>query len=151
MAATALVTASLLGSCDNGCEQTRENYMHARVISTSGRQMRRMSFFMVSGQYMTQSGNVTKLDDFEVKINPKDSVTYLFCTCEYSDYGDSFMETDTIRIDYQTTPRFLDLSCGCTVTYHITDVASTHALFTRTTIDNADVEPGAGINLTIEY
>lgn len=151
LAATALATVASLCSCDNGCEQTRENYIHACATSVSGRQMRSISFIMLSDSTVVGNFSVSSFDRFDVKVNPKSTATTLIMSCDYTDYGDRFSTTDTLVLNYETTPNFIDLSCGCTVTYHISHVSTTHNLVSNLVINNSEVLPESGIHLTIEY
>ena len=155
LSATALLllpaATMLLGSCDNGCEQTRENYMHVAFTSTSGRTLNRLTMIMKSGGVETESSNYTSFTDIEVDVNPSDSVTTLCLESTYTDYGDRFTVADTIELHYTVTPKFLDLSCGCSVIYNITQVQCSRHLLSNTVINNAEVLPDGGVNITFEY
>ncbi len=140
-----------LTACDNGCEQTRENYPHICFISTSGRQMRSVVIFMQSNDTIPPGLEYTQFDDIKIDINPNSSETRLLIESTYTDYGDSFKVRDTVTVRYMTEPRFLDLSCGCTVTYDLTDVSTTNNLIRRIAVNNPHVFTDSGINLTIEY
>lgn len=140
-----------LSACDNGCEKNRESYPQISFVSTSGRQLRSVSISLLSeGQLMTGKA-LDKYENISVKINPQSTRTDIIASCTYSDYGDSFSEIDTVTVLYEVQPRFLDLSCGCTVSYNITQVTSTHHLFGNVVLNNAYVDSETGLNLTIEY
>lgn len=141
----------LCTACDNGCEQTRENYLKLTFTSTSGRTLRSMSFIMLSGDKVTETKSIQKFTDIDFDINPNESCTRICIQSNYSDYGDSYSVRDTIDVTYTTEARFLDLSCGCTVNYEIQDVVSTHHLLGQMTINNAQVFDGSGTNITFEY
>lgn len=145
------VVALAFAACDNGCEQTRENYPHICFISSSGRQMRSMVIYLQSNDTIPPGHEYTKFEDITIDINPNATQTRLLIESTYTDYGDSFKERDTITLSYITEPRFLDLSCGCTVTYDLTDVTTTHNLILRVQVNEPHVFSDSGINLTFEY
>ena len=123
----------------------------AQLRIYSGRQLRSVSISLLSeGQLMTGKA-LDKYENISVKINPQSTRTDIIASCTYSDYGDSFSEIDTVTVLYEVQPRFLDLSCGCTVSYNITQVTSTHHLFGNVVLNNAYVDSETGLNLTIEY
>ena len=155
---TTLVVASIvvsvlcgLTSCDNGCEQKRENYIHLSVTSTSGRNLQGMSILYQSGDTIRESKRITAFNDIEIDVNPRQQLTYLYIESSYTDYGDRYTTCDTVGIHYTVEPRFLDLECGCSVTYDLTEVTSTHNLFSNVRIVNREVLTDSGINIAIEY
>lgn len=147
----AVPAIALLSSCDNGCEQTRESYPHISFVSTSGRQLRSVTIHLLSGDTILISEPITKFEDIDIKINPKRNETDLIIGSEYHDYGDAFSSIDTVKLSYDVEPKFLDLSCGCSVEYTITNVTTTQNLIRRVVVNNDKVFTDSGINLTIEY
>lgn len=140
-----------VASCDNGCEQTRENYMHVSFVSNSGRTMRSMEVIVSTGETGYQLTGINKFDDVELDLSPNDSVCYLLVTGTYVDFGDSFQETDTVRLEYTRQPYFLDMNCGCTVNYELQSVESTHHLFTEVEVVDPVILTESGINMTFVY
>lgn len=139
-------------SCDNGCEQNRENFMHVSFTSSSGRVLRGMEIILTSND--TTGYMITDIKDFsnlELDLNPNDSVTCLFISSTYTDFGDSFQLIDTIRIDYTTQAYYLDMNCGCTVHYELQSVLSTHHLFHSVEVVDPLVLPDTQMNLRFEY
>ena len=101
-----LLTATVCGwltSCDNGCEQMRESFMHVRFVSTTSRSMLGVSIdahgrregVAISDsttlQYMTTK--LTKYDNIELELNPNDSLVTFVLHSDYTDYGDRFSTT----------------------------------------------------------
>lgn len=145
------LAVSLFTACDNGCEQTRENYPRISFVSTSGRQLRSVAITMQSGDTLVTNKAQTSYNDIEIDINPRRNETFLLIQSSYTDYGDSFTELDTVRLGYETDARFLDLACGCTVMYNITEVTSTYNLIKRVIVNEPQVYTDSGINITFEY
>lgn len=142
----------LFHSCDNGCEQLREHFLHASFISTSGRTLRALSFTAHSeGKQYTQPSNAS-FADIEIDLNPTSDSIMLCLSLTYSDYGDSFTKPDTLTIRYKSNPKFLDLACDCTFLYEITEVQQyTHNVISHINIDDAHVNDSQAINITFEY
>ena len=145
------VVAGGVSSCDNGCEQIRENFLHASFVSSSGRTMSKMEIILSNGEDGYLLTGISKFDDVELDLNPNDSITYMLINGTYTEYGDSFSVTDTICIEYTTEPFYLDMNCGCTVTFELNSVTSTHHLFTSTEVVDPIVLTDSGINLKFEY
>lgn len=148
VAGTVLASVS---SCDNGCEQKRESYMHAEFVSTSGRTLKQLSILCKSDSMQYEVSQINKFENIEIDLNPKDTVTSLLLTCTYSDYGDVYTVTDSVSISYETQTRFLDMACGCSITYDITQVTHTGELLSNIITREAHIHPDSGINLTFEY
>ena len=143
--------AATVASCDNGCEQTRENYIHVSFVSSSGRDLKKMEIIASTGEEGYMLEGINKFDDVELHLCPSDSLTYLLITATYTDFGDSFQESDTVLVRYTAQPYYLDLNCGCTVNYEITSVLSTHHLFKNVDIVDPIVLTESGINLNFDY
>lgn len=158
------LTAAVCGwltSCDNGCEQMRESFMHVRFVSTTSRSMSGLSIDAhgrregvtlsdsTTLQYMTTK--LTKYDNIELELNPNDSLVTFVLHCDYSDYGDRFSANDTVRIAYKTEGRFLDMECGCTVDYTIEHVTTTHNLIQDVKLIGKDIHTESEINLEFIY
>lgn len=148
-------TAALAGavvSCDNGCEQTRENFLHVSFVSSSGRSMKKMDIMAVHGETGYIFPGISQFDDVELDlINPNDSITYLLLQGTYTDFGDSFEVTDTVEVKYDVEPYYLDMACGCTVHYLLKSVTSTHHLFSTVRVVDPVVLTESGINIVFEY
>ena len=147
----AATLACVLASCDNGCEQTREAFLHVGFTSTTGRNMRAMEVIVSTGEEGYQLVGINKFDDVELDLCPSDSVCHLLISGTYTDFGDSFQVTDTVRVEYQVQPYYLDMACGCTVHYHLTSVSFTHHLFTSLRVLDPTILTDSGINLMFEY
>lgn len=153
---------SVLGiaSCDNGCEQMRESFMHISFTATTSRSLRSVNIDAhgrKEGMAMSDSTTlqytlpVSKFDNIELELNPNDSIVTLVLRSEYQDYGDKFQANDTVRIAYTVNGRFLDMECGCTVDYNITDVRFTKNLLEEVKISDPLVFTESGINLELIY
>lgn len=153
---------SVLGvaSCDNGCEQMRESFMHISFTATTSRSLRSVNIDAhgrKEGMAMSDSTTlqytlpVSKFDNIELELNPNDSIVTLVFRSEYQDYGDKFQANDTVRIAYTVNGRFLDMECGCTVDYNITDVRFTKNLLEEVKISDPLVFTESGINLELIY
>ena len=153
---------SVLGvaSCDNGCEQMRESFMHISFTSTTSRSLRSLNIDAhgrKEGLAMSDSTTLqytlpaSKFDNIELELNPNDSLVTLVLRCEYQDYGDKFLANDTVRIAYTVNGRFLDMECGCTVDYNINDVRFTRNLLEEVKISDPLIHTESGINLELIY
>lgn len=153
---------SVLGvaSCDNGCEQMRESFMHISFTATTSRSLRSVNIDAhgrKEGMAMSDSTTlqytlpVSKFDNIELELNPNDSIVTLVLRSEYQDYGDKFQANDTVRIAYTVNGRFLDMECGCTVDYNITDVRFTKNLLEEVKISDPLVFTESGVNLELIY
>lgn len=154
LASLAAVVAlpSLLAGCDNGCEQNRDNYLRVEFISTSGRQLRDLGIYYYKDDVLKgQTLQMKKFEDIEINLPPQDSLTRLLLECTYLDYGDTFISTDTVDITYQSTARFLDMNCGCTIDFDLDDVTTTHNLLGKVNVKSREVRTDGGINITFEY
>lgn len=152
-----VATCSLTG-CDNGCEQTRESYLHLSFTPTRGLKMRRITALCASGSHKYELKPITAFDDVKFELDPSDSIATLTLECTYEDYGDLFMAKEQIVVNYTSQPTFLDLSCGCTMFYQITDAQiekhtepDTTSLFHRIIITDSEIRPESDINIKIEY
>lgn len=141
----------LLCGCDNGCEQIREAYMTTTFTSTSGRTMRSITLYCISDT-LGYTATITSFSDVELELNPKSTSTTLILDCSYSDYGDYYTTSDTVTINYTVEPKFLDMECGCTVLFHITDINSTRNLISNYILNEENViADGTETNLIFEY
>lgn len=149
-----------VASCDNGCEQMRESFMHISFTSSTSRSLRSLNIDAhgrKEGLAMSDSTTlqytlpVSKFDNIELELNPNDSIVTLVFRSEYQDYGDKFQANDTVRIAYTVNGRFLDMECGCTVDYNITDVRFTKNLLEEVKISDPLVFTESGINLELIY
>lgn len=145
------MVAGGISSCDNGCEQIRENFLHASFVSATGRVMTNMEIILSNGEDGYLLTGIKQFDDVELDLNPNDSLTYLLVNGTYNDYGDSFSLTDTIYLAYKAEPYYLDMNCGCTVIFELQSVTSTHHLFTSIEVVDPIVLTDSGINLKFEY
>ena len=153
---------SVLGvaSCDNGCEQMRESFMHISFTSTTSRSLcslnidahgRKEGLAMSDSTTLQYTLPASKFDNIELELNPNDSLVTLVLRCEYQDYGDKFLANDTVRIAYTVNGRFLDMECGCTVDYNINDVRFTRNLLEEVKISDPLIYTESGINLELIY
>lgn len=149
-----------IASCDNGCEQMRESFMHISFTSASSRSLRTLNIDAhgrKEGMVMSDSTTlqytlpVSKFDNIELELNPNDSLVTLVLRCEYQYYGDVSQCNDTVRIAYTVNGRFLDMDCGCTVDYNITDVRFSKNLLEEVRISDPLVHTESGINLDLIY
>lgn len=149
-----------VASCDNGCEQMRESFMHISFTSTTSRSLRSLNIDAhgrKEGLAMSDSTTLqytlpaSKFDNIELELNPSDSLVTLVLRCEYQDYGDKFLANDTVRIAYTVNGRFLDMECGCTVDYNINDVRFTRNLLEEVKISDPLIHTESGINLELIY
>lgn len=150
--------STCLTGCDNGCEQTRESYLHLSFVPTKGYKLRRITALCASGSHQYELKPISAFDDVKFELDPSDSIATLTFECTYEDYGDLFMAKEEIVVNYLTHPTFLDLSCGCTMVYQITDVhlekhenPEDMALFHNFIISDNEIRPESGINIKIEY
>lgn len=138
-------------ACDNGCEQKRESFLHLSFTSTSGRSMRSMTVRCISGERGYELSDISKFDELELDLDPQSTQCVITFDCTYNDYGDAFTETETLIVDYTADTRFLDLACGCTVMYDISNAQNTGNLFRRVQITDSQVRTDSENNISIEY
>ncbi len=149
-----------VASCDNGCEQMRESFMHISLTGTTSRSIRSLNIDAhgrKKGMAMSDSTTlqytlpVSKFDNIELELNPNDSLVTFVLRSEYQDYGDKFQANDTVRIVYSVNGRFLDMDCGCTVDYEIKEVSCTRNLLEEARITDPKIFTESGINLEFTY
>lgn len=150
-----------IASCDNGCEQMRESFMHIKFTGTTSRSLRSLSIDAHGrreGMAMSDSttlryviDNITTFDNIELELNPQDSLVTLVLRFQYQDYGDKFETNDTLRIAYTANGRFLDMECGCTVDYEIKNVSFTHNLLEEITVTEPMIHTESGNNMELTY
>ena len=138
-------------SCDNGCEQVRESFLHVDFVSTSGRTLKKVSGYCVSGEQMYTLKSATKFSEIQLDLNPNNTVSTFVFECTYSDYGDSYTEVDTVQVNYTVQPKFLDLSCGCAVLFHIDEIETTHHLIGKFEVKDVNVTTESGTNIIFLY
>ncbi len=156
------IALAVLGvsSCENGCEQMRESFMHISFTGTTSRSLRSLNIDAhgrKQGLAMSDSTTlqytlpVNKFDNIELELNPNDSLVTFVLRSEYQDYGDKFQANDTVRIAYSVNGRFLDMECGCTVDYEIKNVSHTKNLLEEVRISDPLIFTESGINLEFIY
>jgi len=144
--------------CDNGCEQTRETYLHITFTPTRGYKLRSIKGLCTSGTHEYELKTISSFDEVEFELDPSDSVITLTLECTYEDYGDLFMTKETVVVNYISQTTFLDLSCGCTMFYNITDAyieehqdTTEMKLFRHAIITDEEIRTESGTNINIEY
>lgn len=138
-------------SCDNGCEQVRESFMNVDFVSVSGRTLKKISGYCTSGEQMYTLKAATKFTDLQLDLNPNNTVSTFVFECTYNDYGDSYTLVDTVQVNYTVEPKFLDLSCGCAVMFHIDNIESTHNLISTFEVKNVNITTESGTNIIFQY
>ena len=158
----AVVASLLLGavSCENGCEQMRESFMHITFTGSTSRSLKGVSIDAYGRkpqepademQLQYSTTKFTKYSDIELELNPNDSIVAFLLHFDYQDYGDNFQANDTVLILYQPNGRFLDMECGCTVDYEIKEIVTTHNLLEDIQITDPVIHTESGINLELIY
>lgn len=158
----AVVASILLGavSCENGCEQMRESFMHITFTGSTSRSLKGVSIDAYGRkpqepademQLQYSTTKFTKYSDIELELNPNDSIVAFLLHFDYQDYGDNFQANDTVLILYQPNGRFLDMECGCTVDYEIKEIVTTHNLLEDIQITDPVIHTESGINLELIY
>ncbi|GEM_PF-1729672 len=157
--ALALILTSVI-SCDNGCEQVRESFLHASFTSNSSRSLKSLEInahgqkegvAMSNSTTLRYTFNITSFNDVELELNPNGSQVTFVIVSEYQDYGDKFQANDTVRISYVANGRFLDMDCGCTVDYEIKEVTSTHNFFSEVRTSIPQITTETAIHLEFFY
>lgn len=119
--------------------------------------MRSIKAICTSGDRQYETKPFSTFTDVTFDLNPAETSCSFIFECTYSDYGDNFSAKEAILIDYSSEPRFLDLSCGCTVTYDIQDASISEAsgneehLFRKLIVNDPHIHTESGTNITIEY
>jgi len=160
LASMALALLAAVSSCDNGCEQMRESFMHISLTSNSSRTLRSLyidahgrkeGMAMSDDTTLQYTFSITSFDDIELELNPNDTLVTFVLRSLYQDYGDKFEVNDTVRISYTANGRFLDMECGCTVDYEINTVSTTHHLIEEVRITDSQINTESGNNLELIY
>lgn len=148
-------------SCDNGCEQMRESFMHIKFTGTTSRTLRNVDIdahgrhegLALSDSTTLQYSiiKINKFEDIELELNPNDSLVFFVLHSDFQEYGDKFTTNDTVRIAYKANGRFLDMECGCTVDYEIRHILHTHNLLQEIKINEPQIHTESGINLELIY
>lgn len=149
-------------SCgNNGCEEIRESYCFADLLSTSGAKINQLYAYGL-GQYETVIGEDTVLVDREMLslsspknlefiLNPDSTVTDIRLQMNITLDGDQFQYNDTLHIEYNSHPYFLDMECGCSMYFTLKEVTYTNNFLRSVTIKRNEITNEENINLIIEY
>lgn len=119
--------------------------------------MRSIKAICTSGNRQYETKPFSTFTDVTFDLNPAETSCSFGFECTYSDYGDNYSAKETILIDYSSDPKFLDLACGCTVTYEIQEATIITApgaedpLFRKVIVTDSHIHTESGTNITIEY
>ena len=142
----------LLPSCgNNGCEETRESYFSATLTATGRISLTKLYAWALTANgdsLMTSASSPTSL---ELMLRPDTTETRIRLQCTIDDSGDEYQYDDTLTIGYQPNPYFLDMECGCSMFYDITEVSVTDHLFKGITINNSEITNEETVNITLTY
>lgn len=159
----ALLLASALASCSNGCEESRDSMCGIAYTSVSGNAMQRISIislrksvvidgkeqvFADSTFRVLNSGATTQ----ELRLDPNDTHTAFAMDMIFKSFGDSYTARDTLNVWYTPETHYIDMECGCTVFFNIDSINTTNNLITNAIIkDNVVMNVSSQINIELEY
>lgn len=164
LSALALAALSLLclASCNNGCEQTREAYCVLQVVPNSESHLAGVTVStLVPADTLNAKGEtvwnehqfaaLSTTGQFEVILNPNDTVTTLNLDIRYKSYDETFQAKDTVRVYYTVQPHYLDIECGCTLHFDLQRVETTHHLLQSVRITQPLVTNESALNIEANF
>lgn len=157
-----IIAALGIASCgNNGCEETRESYCLADLLSTSGAKINQLYAYGIGQYEMKVSEDTLWVDkemlsesapkSLEFILNPDSTVTDIRLQMNITLDGDQFQYNDTIHFEYTSHPYFLDMECGCSMYFTLKEVTSTNNFLRSVTIKRNEITNEENINITIEY
>lgn len=157
-----LAMCSGLISCgNNGCEEIRETYCMADLISTTGARIDQMYVYGIGSPVMgvdkdnnpieKEMVNEANPKNIEFILNPDSTVTDARIEMSITLDGDKYQYQDTLHFVYDPHPFFLDMECGCSMFFTLKEVESTNHFFRRVSIKRNEITNEENINIIIEY
>ena len=150
-----------ISSCGNGCEEIRESFCYAELLSTSGAKINLLYAYGigqgkgekdstgVSGdQVMLTSNNPTTL---EFILNPNATTTDIRLQMNITLDGDQFQYDDTIHFEYDSHSHLIDMDCGCTMYFNLKEVNFTKHFLREVKILKNEITNEETLNIHIEY
>ena len=152
----------LVSSCgNNGCEEIRESFCLADLLSTSGAKINQLYAYGIGqgGGEKDENGNPTDKEmlkennpkSLEFILNPDSTITDIRLQMNITLDGDQFQFADTIHFKYDSQPYFLDMECGCSMYFTLEEVTHTNNFLRSITIKRKEITNEENINLIIEY
>lgn len=160
----ALLQVCLLCACsNNGCEETRETYLDIQLRKTSGSAIQRINVWGISQGILTHpeandsiyaDSLMTVLsnpDRLELILNPNDTKTDIRLQMTVGTKEGAEQIEDTLHIEYEPFPYFIDMDCGCSVFFRIKEVTSTQNFLKNIKLKRESITNEENTNLVIEY
>lgn len=160
--AAAVIFSAFISSCSNGCEEIRESYCFAELVSTSGAKINNLYAYGIGqgkGDPIDTLGtkgdaemlNASNPTSLEFKLNPDSTKTDIRLKMNITLDGDSFQYEDTIHFEYGSYPHLIDMDCGCTVYFDLKNVTYTKHFLREVTIIKNEITNEESLNIHIEY
>lgn len=152
MLGSGLVLGLTVVSCgNNGCEQNRESYLYADIKATSRFELKSINVWA-----LTETGDSLKLStssptSIEFNLKPDTTFSRFRLQCIYMDLDDAIMIDDTLTVNYQSYPYYLDMECGCSIFYDIEAVDVTRHLFKSISLENKEISNDEKTNIILKY
>lgn len=159
-----LLFATSFWACgNNGCEETRETYLDIQLKKTSGIAIQRLNVWgifqgalthpevtdsLYADSLMTVLSNPTNL---ELILNPNATETDIRLQMTIGTKEGTVQTEDTLHVEYESFPYFIDMECGCSVFFRIKQVESTQNLFKNIKLTRESITNEENTNLVIEY
>ena len=142
----------MLAACgNNGCETTRESYLYTQFKATG-----RVSLSSVYAWALTAEGDslmtyATSPTEMELMLQPDTTGTRIRLHCTVNDNGDPYEYDDTLSLSYESYPYFLNMECGCSVYFDISEATVTQHLFKSLTLKNNEITNDEKVNIVLAY
>lgn len=153
--------SSFVSSCGNGCEDTRESFCFAELLSSSGASINTLYAYGIGQGKGKPDSTGVKTDSImftanspktlEFILNPNKSVSDIRLQITYTLDGDKFQLEDTLHFEYESHPHLLDMDCGCTMYFDLSTVTCTKHLLRDVTIIKNAITNEESLNIRIEY
>lgn len=156
-----LGVALLVSSCSNGCEETRETFCLTSLTSETGLSISSLYAWGIGQQHVRDESSPTGYTDslmlseaspkeLSFILRPDTTVTRIRLQMTVS--GDSsYQVEDTLTIRYEPRSVFLNMDCGCSVFFTLSEVSVTEHFIQEATIKNAEITNTENVNIALVY
>jgi hypothetical protein len=154
-ALTTAVGIATLGSCSNGCEETRESYCTAQLKATTQTTLQSVSVWALSdrftdGDSLMISGESSPTE-LSLILDPDTTVTRLRLQFNGRADNEALQLDDTLTLRYEPYAHFIDMECGCTVYFDLQEATSTYNFIQDIFLKQTTITNEAAVNVLIEY
>lgn len=140
-----------LTSCNNGCEETRETYLYASLKATSKAKITGLNLWTPTAQGDSLMLAINNPNAFELELCPDSSKLEVYILSKVTLNKQDSIYTDTLWVEYDSYPYFINMECGCSVYYDIKKINCTNHLFTEMEIKNQQITNEENVNIVLTY